>query len=61
MTEEFDSIEAMENPKTAKKVPIGWLVFYIGAILWGIYYIASYTPAFSGWTQVKAYEQSLEK
>jgi len=60
-TEPFEKIEDMENPQTAKRVPIGWLIFYVGAILWGIYYVASYTPAFSGWTQVKAYEQSIDQ
>lgn len=60
MTEELDDIEALENKKTAHKLPWGWLVLFFGLILWGIYYIAAYTPAFSGWTQEKAYEESLK-
>ena len=57
--DDFEDIEALENKKTAHKLPMGWLLFYVGFLLFGIYYIAAYTPAFSGWTQVKAYEESV--
>ena len=61
MAEEMDNIEAFEAKATAHKLPLGWLAVYIGLILWGIYYVAMYTPQISGWTQEGAYEQSIGK
>jgi len=61
MSDELDNIEDFEAKETARKLPVGWLMVYIGLILWGIYYFAMYTPAISGWTQASAYEQSLQK
>ena len=63
MAEDFDStnIEDFEAKDTARKLPVGWLILFIGLILWGIYYFATYSPAISGWTQEKAYEESLKK
>jgi hypothetical protein len=61
MAEEYDNIEELENKRTAKKLPLGWLIVFVGLILCGLYYIAAYTPAFSGWSQTKAYEHSLKE
>ena len=63
MAEDFDhvSIEDLEAKDTAKKLPLGWLVLFWGLILWGIYYFAMYSPMISGWTQEKAYEESVRK
>ena len=61
MEEDFDNIEEFEAKATAKKLPVGWLMLYIGLIVWGIYYFDQYTPAISGWTQASAYEESLRK
>jgi cytochrome c oxidase cbb3-type subunit 3 len=33
------------------RVPRGFLVLLFALIAWGVYYIAAYTPAFSGWSQ----------
>lgn len=60
MPEDFDNIEEFEAHETAGKLPVGWLVVYIGLILWGIFYVATYLPAFTGWTQEGAYEQSIQ-
>jgi hypothetical protein len=51
-------VEESEDAK--RKIPIGWLILFWGLILWGIYYFASYTPFISGWTQEKAYEESIK-
>lgn len=59
MTEEIDSIEEFEAKETSKKLPIGWLILFWGLIIWGIYYFISYTPSISGWSQEKAYEESI--
>jgi hypothetical protein len=61
MTEDFDNIEDFEAKETAHKIPTGWLILYVGLILWGIYYFVSYTPSISGWSQSSAYEQSVEE
>jgi choline-glycine betaine transporter len=61
MNEEMDNIEDMEAKETAKKLPIGWLILFWGLIIWGIYYFVSYTPEISGWSQEKAYEESVKK
>ena len=61
MTEDIDTIEDLEAKETAKKLPVGWLILFWGLIIWGVYYFAAYTPAISGWTQAKAYEESVNK
>ena len=61
MAEEFDNINEFEAKETSYKLPVGWLILFIGLILWGIYYFISYTPAISGWSQEKAYEESKVK
>jgi len=61
MAEELDNIEKMEAKETANKLPLGWLILFWGLIIWGIYYFVSYTPAISGWSQAKAYEESVKK
>jgi len=59
MAEEIENIEEMEAKETSKKLPLGWLILYWGLIIWGIYYFISYTPSISGWSQEKAYEESI--
>ena len=61
MSEEYDNLEDFEAKDTAHKLPIGWVVIYVGLILWGIYYFVTYSPSISGWTQEKAYQESLER
>ena len=61
MTEELDNIEDFEAKETARKLPVGWLILFWGLIIWGVYYFVSYTPAISGWSQEKAYEESVNK
>ncbi|NOY65744.1 MAG: c-type cytochrome [Nitrospirae bacterium] len=52
----FDDIREEHN-----RIPRGWLLFYIGLIVWLIWYIFSYTPEISGWSYYKVYESKLEK
>lgn len=61
MVEDIDRIEDMEREDTKKKLPIGWLLLFIGLILWGIYYSISYTPEISGWSQEGQYLESIKK
>lgn len=60
---EFDGVKEADN-----KIPLGWLVFFIALILWGIWYIASFTPQISGWSfrgefdrQMKAEKEARQK
>lgn len=59
MIDDIDNIENFEAKETSKKIPVGWQLLFWGLILWGIYYFVSYTPAISGWSQGKAYEESI--
>lgn len=64
MVEDLDDLREFhveESTETSRKIPVGWLILFWGLILWGIYYFVAYTPAFTGWTQVKAYEESIKK
>ena len=61
MAEDTDNFEDMERQDTKTKLPLGWLLLLSGLILWGAFYIVSYTPQISGWTQEGAYLESLKK
>jgi hypothetical protein len=61
MTDELDNIEELEAKQTSRKLPVGWLILFWGLIIWGIYYFVSYSPQISGWSQAKAYEESLKE
>lgn len=61
MADELDNIESFEAKETSRKIPVGWLILFWGLILWGIFYFAAYSPAISGWSQAKAYEESIKK
>ncbi len=60
-TQDYDNVEAFENQQTKHSLPLGWLIMFIGLILFGIYYYVAYTPAISGWTQTQAYEKSVNE
>lgn len=54
----------MENPfkdmERHNKAPRGFLLLFFCLIAWGIYYIAAYTPEFSGWSQYKVLQKETE-
>ena len=53
--EDFDGI--LERQDTKNKLPLGWFAFFIGVIVWGIYYTFVQVPIGS-WSQSAEYEQS---
>lgn len=59
--DELSEFLVEESVDSKRKIPVGWLILFWGLILWGIYYFASYTPSISGWSQEKAYEESVKK
>lgn len=61
MAEDLDNIHDFEAKDTIRKIPLGWQILFWGLIIWGIYYVATYTPLFSGWSQEGAYQQSISK
>lgn len=64
MAEDLDDLrefQVEESVDASRKIPRGWLILLWGLIIWGVYYVATYTPAFTGWTQAKAYEESIKK
>lgn len=58
--EEYDNFEEFEREDTAKKLPWGWMLLFIGLIVWGIWYLITYTPGFSGWTQAGELQEKME-
>ena len=60
-TDDIDDIHAMDSQATAKKLPIGWLILFCGLIAFGVVYVLAFTPAVSGWSQAKAYTESIQK
>jgi ABC-type Fe3+ transport system permease subunit len=60
MNEEIsDSAEAMEAKETAHSLPLGFIVLFVGLVLFGLYYFFTFSPVFTGWTQVKELEEGL--
>lgn len=55
--DEQDDIPSLNRKDTEHNLPLGWVIFFLALIVWGIYYIYAYTPMFSDWTQQGAYEQ----
>lgn len=52
--------EPIRKLEAHNKVPRGFLVLLFGLIAFGGYYIAAYTPEFSGWSQYKVLSREME-
>jgi hypothetical protein len=61
MAEDFEGIEDFEAKETARKLPIGWLLLFWALIVWRVLYLWLYTPGLGGWSQEKAYQESVGK
>jgi hypothetical protein len=54
---ELDDLSKFASPReTAHTVPMGWWLLFWGLILWGIYYLWTYSPALGGWSQAQDLE-----
>jgi choline-glycine betaine transporter len=60
MADDFDNINEFEAHDTGKKLPLGWQLLFWGLIVWGLYYVVSFTPSLGGWSQEKAYTQTVK-
>jgi hypothetical protein len=48
---EIDDLSTFEAKETSKKLPVGWLLLFWGLVLWGLWYLWTYTPGLGGWSQ----------
>jgi hypothetical protein len=60
MADDLDNIEEFEARETSRKLPIGWMILFWALIIWGAYYLYTYSPWLSGWSQETAYQESLK-
>ncbi len=42
------------------KIPVGMILFFTALVIWLVWYVYSYTPGFSGWSQYKVYEEEMK-
>jgi hypothetical protein len=61
MADDMDDIGSFEAKETAHTLPVGWLILFWGLVLWGAFYLYTYTPSLGGWSQEKAYQESVQK
>ncbi|MBI5140962.1 MAG: c-type cytochrome [Nitrospirae bacterium] len=54
MSDTFDGIKEGHS-----RIPKGVMVLFIGLAAWAVWYVFSFTPTFSGWSQGKIYEERL--
>ncbi len=60
MNELPDTADALQAKEPVSKIPLGWWLLFWGLIVWGVYYAWTYTPSLGGWSQGKAYEESVQ-
>ena len=61
MHDDFEDIAGLENHDTARQLPLEFLLIFFGLILFGLVYLARYTPAISGWTQTQQLEEQVRE
>jgi cytochrome c oxidase cbb3-type subunit 3 len=42
------------------KIPAGWMAFFVGMIIFVVVYVVRFTPAISGWSFYKLYEDEMK-
>lgn len=60
MNELPDTADGLQAKETGNKIPLGWWILHWGLIVWGIYYVWTYTPSLGGWSQSRAFEESVQ-
>lgn len=53
---ELDDLSAFEAKETAHRLPLGWVLLFWGLVVWGIWYLWTYSPALGGWSQAQDLE-----
>ena len=54
--EREDDLSKLEAHETSRKLPAGWLLLFWGLVVWGAWYLWTYTPALGGWSQAQDVE-----
>ncbi|HUJ19397.1 MAG TPA: cbb3-type cytochrome c oxidase N-terminal domain-containing protein [Nitrospirota bacterium] len=60
MADDFDDLSRFEAKNTSHTLPLGWQILFWGLILFGIYYAIAYTPSLGGWSQERAFTESVK-
>ena len=50
---ELDDLSKFENKQTAHTVPLGWWLLFWGLVVWGGWYLWSFSPSLGGWSQAQ--------
>jgi hypothetical protein len=50
---ELDDLSKFENKQTAHTIPFGWWLLFWGLIVWGAWYLWSFSPSLGGWSQAQ--------
>lgn len=50
-----------EEMESHNKVPMGFALFFIGMIIWGVFYLWAYTPELGGWSQHQELVEEIKK
>ena len=60
MNELPDTADGLQAKEAVSKIPLGWWALFWGLIVWGVYYVWTYSPSLGGWSQYRAYEESTQ-
>jgi hypothetical protein len=60
MADDFDDLSRFEAKNTSHTLPLGWQILFWGLILFGVYYAIAYTPSLGGWSQERAFTESVK-
>jgi hypothetical protein len=58
---EFKNLEELESHEHDRDIPLGWWALFWGLIIFGVIYTWLYTPGLGGWSQERAYQESVQK
>jgi cbb3-type cytochrome oxidase subunit FixP-like protein len=50
---EMDDLSQFEAKETSRKLPVGWVILFWGLVVWGAWYLWTYTPSLGGWSQTQ--------
>jgi hypothetical protein len=53
---ELDDLSTFEAKETSHRIPLGWALLFWGLVVWGAWYLWTYSPALGGWRQAQDLE-----
>jgi hypothetical protein len=60
MADNYDNLESFVRNDTEKNMPIGWVILFVLLVLFGAYYIISFTPEITGWSQYSEFVEAMK-